>query len=164
MDWVTLSNFRLPVPHFPAVKKVMMPTGIKRIPAQAVIPGQAVADEDITKVRSVSTSEMALCDVNNEAEETTGSLHAEALKETTAIPINTTITPRMRRISIDESESAAVTAKPAKPNALNPGAAIWPETSSPMEFSVGKVTARINHVCDQPMSTEAESTKAENRE
>jgi hypothetical protein len=52
----------------------MMPTGIKRIPAQAVIPGQAVAEEDITKVRSVSTSEMALCDVNNEAEETTGSL------------------------------------------------------------------------------------------
>ena len=80
MDWVTLSNFRLPVPHFPTVKKVMMPTGIKRIPAQAVIPGQAVAVEDITKVRSVSTSEMALCDVNNEAEETTGSLHAETLK------------------------------------------------------------------------------------
>ena len=48
------------------------------------------------------------------------------------------------RISTDESERAAVMAKPASPRALRPGAAIWPEISIPSGFSVGKVTFRMN--------------------
>ena len=62
-------------------------------------------------------------------------------------------------MKMEEIASAAVVAKPESPKALKPGAAICPETGKPSEFSVGKVTARKNQVCDQAMRTIAESTK-----
>jgi hypothetical protein len=105
------------------VKTITIPTGTKSIPATAVIPGHAVAREEITNVLNVSTSEIALKEVSSDAEEITGSDQAEILTETTADPRMINRTPRIRRIRIEERARAAVTAKPASPNALRPGAA-----------------------------------------
>jgi len=138
---------------------MMIPTGIRRIPATDVTPGQAVDDEEITKVLRVSRSLMALKLVSNGAEADTGSDQEEMERTTTPIPRADSRRPKIRRIKIEESDRAAVTAKPAKPNALKPGAASWPEMASPSEFSVGKVTLRKNHVCDHPMRIIAERTK-----
>lgn len=120
----TRSNFRLPVDHFPAVKKTTIPSMTNKTPITAEIPGQGVEDEEMTKVLKESTSLIALKEVNNLEDARTGSLSEVTETNVTNTPKRIITKAKTLLITIDEIERAAVRAKPASPNALSDDAAI----------------------------------------
>lgn len=95
-----------------------------KTPITAEIPGQGVEEEEMTKVLKESTSLIALKEVNNLEDARTGSLSEVTETNVTNTPKRIITKAKTLLITIDEIERAAVSAKPASPNALSDEAAI----------------------------------------